>query len=94
MLLLAFHLLVMSKYTAEQKSFLLDKIRERKEVLFGALNEALCLPDKKRNWQEVYDAGASIGILFPPNSNYKRIRDVFWPNQRRTTMVLNRNMNL
>lgn len=78
----------MTKYTAEQKIFILEKINERKKVLFGSFNGSVSLSDKKRCWQEIYDAGASIGIPFPPKTSYQHIRDVFWPNQRRTTMVL------
>ena len=75
-------------FTQEQKLFIVKEIYSRKAVLFGAFNENITRDAKKTAWTEVFNAALSIGIVVPKNSDYKYIRDTFWPNVRRAAMVI------
>jgi hypothetical protein len=69
----------------ESKLFISQEIEKRKGVLFGAFSESLKKQDKVAMWQEVYEVGKSCGAFDGKEWTY--IRDVFWPNVRKTTMV-------
>jgi hypothetical protein len=69
----------------ESKLFILQEIEKRKGILFGAFSERLKKRDKVAMWQEIYEVEKSCGTFNGKEWTY--IRDVFWPNLRKTTMV-------
>jgi hypothetical protein len=69
----------------ESKLFISQEIEKHKRVLFSAFSESLKKQDKMATWQEVYEVGKSCGAFDGKEWTY--IRDVFWPNLRKTTMV-------
>ena len=71
--------------TKETKLYILQKIEERKEILFGGFNDHLCKQDKIRCWMEIFEMGKACGAFDGKNWGY--VRDVFWPNARKVTIV-------
>jgi hypothetical protein len=69
----------------ESKLFILQEIEKLKGILFGAFSKKLKKQDKVAMWQEIYEVGKSCGAFNGKEWTY--IRDVFWPNLRKTTMV-------
>lgn len=69
----------------DTKLLLLKKIEENKNILFGAFNDKLTKQNKSDAWKEIFKLGQSCGAFNGKEWSY--IRDVFWPNIRKTTMV-------
>ncbi|KAL1492338.1 hypothetical protein ABEB36_010678 [Hypothenemus hampei] len=69
----------------KQKLYILQKIKEKKSVLFGAFSDTLTKKDKQNAWEEVCTYGKSIGVI-ASNKNGTYLRDTWWPNLRKTTV--------
>lgn len=76
-----------SSYSNEQKEFLLQRINENKDVLFGAFDESTSRDEKRKVWESIFDSAIKTGLPFPKEANYAYLRDTFWPNTKRATLV-------
>lgn len=69
-----------STITYRMKISLLEKIRDKKEILFGAFSAKITAILKRKTWTEIYDYAISINYPFPPDSTWKYLRDTVWNN--------------
>ena len=63
----------------------LEKVKRCKDILFGAFSEKLTKGDKNAAWKEILDYAQSLGLIVGKDPQY--MRDTWWPNIRKTTMV-------
>ena len=78
----------------EAKLTILNAIYNKKYVLFGKFSDKLTKTDEALAWQEgqeVHSIGKSVGAFCEKDWIY--IRDVFWPNARKVTMVSSFTLN-
>lgn len=73
----------------DAKISILKKMREKKNVLFSQFSAEVTKSDKAREWQEICNFAKSISVV-KPEKGWEYIRDVFWPNIRKGTMVSNK----
>lgn len=74
----------MNRQTAK-KQFLI-KIREKKDVLFGAFSAIITKEKKCQEWREIADFAKSV-CLIPPEKEWTYARDVLWQNIKKGTVV-------
>lgn len=79
---------MMSKRVEQRKLKLcvLHKIKENKRMLFGAFSASLTKQNKMEIWKQVNSYAQSIGAI-PQTKEWSYLRDVWWPNVRKATMV-------
>lgn len=68
------------------KLCVLDSIREQKEVLFGPFSATLTKEKRNKAWTSIGEYAKSIGAL-PNGKDSLYVRDVWWPNVRKMSMV-------
>lgn len=68
------------------KLCVLDTIRENKDVLFGQFSATLTKEMRNKAWTNIGEYAKSIGAL-ASDKEPLYIRDVWWPNVRKTSMV-------
>lgn len=68
----------------ENKLYILNEIEKHKHILFGSFSEKLCKKDKSEAWKNIFEIGKSFGLFGQKEWVY--LRDVFWPNIRKSTM--------
>lgn len=64
----------------------LKKIREHKDLLFGAFSEKVTKQDKVGKWKELAILAQSI-CLIPAGKEWTYVRDTLWQNLKKTAMV-------
>jgi len=64
---------------------ILQKIKEEKDILFGAFSNKQMKEDKTKKWQKVTELAQSLDIAAGKNWQYER--DTVWGNWRKRTMV-------
>lgn len=69
----------------EAKISLLEKIFEKKDLLFGPFTEQITRQGRIEEWQRLYEYALIIGYKFPENSDFSYLRDTVWPNFRKRT---------
>ncbi|KAL1498395.1 hypothetical protein ABEB36_009202 [Hypothenemus hampei] len=70
----------------ERKMQFLTKIRENKDILFGAFSEKLRKQDKIEKWKEMAMVAQSICLL-PADKDWTYVRDTIWQNLKKTAML-------
>lgn len=70
----------------ERKMQFLNKIKENKQILFGAFSEKLRKQDKIEKWKEMAMVAQSICLL-PADKDWTYVRDTIWQNLKKTAMV-------
>ena len=75
------------RYTQQQKIFIVNKIKERKETLFGAYSNTITHDSKLEQWEIIYKDCLANGIILPSGKDASFIRDTIWPNMKGTTLV-------
>lgn len=74
----------------DAKISILKKMREKRMCyLFSQFSAEVTKSDKAREWQEICNFAKSISVV-KPEKGWEYIRDVFWPNIRKGTMVSNK----
>lgn len=68
------------------KITVLGMIRESKDILFGKFTSKLTKSDKVAEWKKITDTCQALGLV-PTNKDYGYVRDTFWPNLKKTTVV-------
>lgn len=68
------------------KLCVLDSIREQKDVLFGPFSTTLTKEMRNKAWIVIGEYAKSIGAL-PSGKEPLYVRDVWWPNVRKMSMV-------
>uniref|UniRef100_A0A8D9A7B9 Regulatory protein zeste n=1 Tax=Cacopsylla melanoneura TaxID=428564 RepID=A0A8D9A7B9_9HEMI len=71
--------------TVEQKLSVLEKIKEMKHILFGPFSDKVTKVLKSRTWREIFIEFQSYPMC--QNRNFSYLRDTFWPNARKTTLM-------
>ncbi|XP_067014637.2 uncharacterized protein [Anabrus simplex] len=67
------------------KLLILNKIRDAKEILFGAFS-SLTKEDKVREWRNIHNIALSVGLI-PDAKDFTYVRDVLWQNLKKTTVA-------
>lgn len=75
-----------ARMAKDLKSAMLQKIKENKDILFGQFSDTLTKKDKSEGWKEMFEFAISIGAV-KKERGWEYVRDTFWPNLRRATMV-------
>lgn len=70
----------------DKKIMILNIIKEKKELLFGKTSNILTKKDKVNEWQNIYFKCLALGLA-KEGKDYTYVRDVFWPNVKRTSLV-------
>lgn len=68
------------------KLCVLERVKEKKAVLFGQFSPSLTKEMRSKAWIEIGTYAKSIGVL-PNGKEASYIRDVWWPNVRKLSMV-------
>jgi hypothetical protein len=69
----------------EEKLLLLQCIKERKDILFGAFCNVITKDKKRESWEEIVGILKANGITYTKDAAY--LRDTTWVNMKRATMV-------
>lgn len=64
----------------------LNKLKDNKDILFGAFSDKLKKQDKVEKWKEMAVLAQSI-CLAPADKDWTYIRDTVWQNLKKTAMV-------
>lgn len=72
--------------TNEKRLIVLNKIRADKDILFGAFSKKLDKTMKNDKWKEIHSLAQSVGLV-KGDKEWTYMRDVMWPNMRKSTMV-------
>ncbi|XP_063219058.1 uncharacterized protein LOC134529167 [Bacillus rossius redtenbacheri] len=73
------------KRQTANKIILLNKIKDSRDILFGAFSDKLTKQNKMSAWQEIRDFAASLGVI-SENKDWTYVRDVVWQNLKKSTM--------
>lgn len=68
------------------KLCVLEKIKRNKHIIFGQFSSTLTKYTKGKAWQEIGEYAKSIGVI-PDGKQWTYIRDVWWPNVRKLSVV-------
>lgn len=80
-------LFVQKKMTKiESKLTVLAEIRDKRDVLFGSFSDKLSKADKVEAWKTILRKCQSLGLV-GPEKEYQYIRDTYWSNIKRATLV-------
>lgn len=72
----------------DNKLAILREILDAKCVLFGAFSDKLTKEDKVKKWKEILFKCHSLGLV-ASDKGYTYVRDTFWSNIKRATLVCN-----
>ena len=67
-----------------QKIAILQKIRDCKEILFGAFSPELTKQTKAGEWKKIHSFALTMGVI-AKEKDFVYVRDTYWPNIKRTT---------
>lgn len=70
----------------ERKMQFLQKVKENREILFGAFSDRLKKTDKVEKWKELANVAKSV-CLMPSDKDWTYARDTLWQNMKKITMV-------
>ena len=68
------------------KMSVLARIKADKGILFGAFSQHVTKIAKIERWKLIYNHAQSLGLV-PPTKDWTYVRDVWWPNVKKATMV-------
>lgn len=70
----------------DNKITVLQLIRDKKDILFGAFTDKLSKDKKIEEWKIILSTCQSLGLV-PPGKDYAYVRDTFYSNLKRSTLV-------
>ena len=71
-----------------KKIAILQKIRDSKEILFGAFSPELTKQTKAEEWKKIHSFALAMGVI-SQEKDFVYVRDTYWPNIKRITTVSN-----
>jgi DNA repair photolyase len=68
------------------RTYILERIRDQRDILFGRFTDSLKKVDKERAWNQIALDAQMLGY-FPNNRNGGYLRDTTWQNWRKRFVV-------
>ena len=72
-----------------KKIIILQKIRDFKKILFGVFSPELTKQTKTEEWKKIDSFDALSTVVISQEKDFVYVRDTYWPNIKRTTIVSN-----
>ena len=71
------------RYNNQQKLLLLAKIKEHKNVLFGAFSSSITSEAKTEMWKQIFNECKARAFPLPDDKDFTFIWDAIWQNLKK-----------